>query len=289
MQRLEHLAKVGVLSLTLCTLASALLVSACDKRTAKERGRDYAKEKVELAEGAAGVLEEKGKNLGKSVGKGVADLVKGAGSGVKDVVYAPVKLTMAPELAGGALKVLQAHESGTGEAARKIAVNIEFAKAYQGRLQLRAFESEGESKEIARSAVTNGISQAAGSMSEVVFEFPGQTRLSKIDHCVLAGLPPKTAALDQGLQDAGIALSQLTETQHQVTLYVVFQKPYRGGLQLRAYTDGVSELGRSEPTSKLEQNRDTASHMTFDFDLKAPLPDATRYVLFRAEPKPKAK
>lgn len=286
MQTKRELAK---LIIALCALTPALLASGCDKRTAKERGRDYAKEKVEYAEGAAGVLEEKGKGVGKSAGKGIADLVKGAGSGVKDVLYAPVKVAVDPALAGPGLRVLQANETGPGESAPKITVNLEFPKAYEGRLQLRAFASEGEGKESARSLLTPGLTQAAGSTAEVVFAFPGQTRLSSIDHCVLVGLPPKTAALDKGLAGSGIALSQLREAGNQITLYVVFDKPFRGGLQLRAYADDSRELGRSEPSAKRSQSRDTASHMTFDFDPKAPLGDATRFVLYQAEPKQKSK
>jgi hypothetical protein len=285
MQTTPKLARTLISSLALCALTGPLLESGCDKRTAKERGRDYAKEKVEYAEGAVGVLEEKGKSVGKSAGKGIADLVKGAGSGVKDVVYAPVKVTLDPGLAGPGLKVLQANERGLGETAPKIAVNLDFPKAFEGRLQLRAFASEGEGKEIARSLLTPGLAQAAGSTAEVVFEFSGQTRLSGIDHCVLVGVPPKTAVLEQGLAGSGINLSQLREGKNQITLYVVFDKPFRGGLQLRAYADDGRELGRSEPTAKLTQSRDSASHMTFDFDPKTPLGDATRFTLHKAEPK----
>lgn len=285
MLTIRRLAKLTIPYIALCTLTPLLLASGCDKRTAKERGRDYAKGKVEYAEGAVGVLEEKGKGVGKAAGKGIADLVKGAGSGVKDVLFAPVKVTVDPALAAAGLRVLQANESGMRESKPKIIVNIEFPKAYEGRLQLRAFANEGEDQESARSLTTAGLAQAAGSTAEVGFTFPSQTRLSGIHHCVLAGLPPKTAVVDQGLAKAGIALSQLREAQNQITLYVVFDEPFQGGLQLRAYSDDGRELGRSQPTTKLSQGRDTASHMTFVFDPKTPLGDATRFVLYKVAPK----
>jgi hypothetical protein len=71
------------------TLVSCLLM-ACDQRTPEEKGKDYANEKLGFVEGAAQVLKEKGNSLGQTAGKGLTELVKGFGSGVKDVVNPPV-------------------------------------------------------------------------------------------------------------------------------------------------------------------------------------------------------
>jgi hypothetical protein len=285
MPQLDSSRSKGALIAVLSALTLLFFPGGCDKRTAEEKGRDFANRRVGFAQGAAGVLEEKGKGLGTSVGKGVGELVKGAGAAVKDVVYAPVKVTLAAELAASGLKLLQAHEGEVGGPARTVALTIEFPKAYEGRLQLRAFAGDDESKEVGRSAPTKNVTQAGGSMLSISLAFPADTRLSKIGHYLLTGLAPKTASLAPGLEASAIAPSQLSEDPTRATLYLVFNKPYRGGLQLRAYAADGGELGRSEATTRLSQERDSAMHMSFDFDEKTPLGDVSRYVLFRAEPR----
>jgi hypothetical protein len=269
-------------------LTLLLAASACDKRTPEEKGRDYANKRVGFAQGAANVLEEKGKGLGSSAGKGVGDLVKGAGAAVKDVVYAPVKVQLVPELTAAGLKLLQAHEGELGGSARTVALMLSFDKVYAGRLQLRAFAGD-TSEEAGRSAPSKNVTQADGSTLSLALAFPADARLSKFGHYLLSGLPAKTSRLGPGLESSGIAPSQLTEDPHGVSLYLVFNKPYRGGLQLRAYSPDGREVGRSEPTAALAQSRDSAMHTTFAFDEKTPLDDVSSYVLYKAEPKVAAK
>src|SRR5687768_5157346 len=87
-----------------------VLVAACDRRTPEEKGKDYAEEKLGFVEGASKVLENRGKGIGQSVGKGVGDVVKGTGSGVKDVIHSAVKVESGADLGGSGVKVMQAHE-----------------------------------------------------------------------------------------------------------------------------------------------------------------------------------
>jgi hypothetical protein len=261
--------------------AASLCVVGCDDRTAEEKGRDYAEEKVGFAEGAAGVLEDKGKGLGESIGKGVGDLVKGTGSALKDVVHPPVTVKPAPGMEEKGIRVIQAHEGEDDLDKRNVVAYLEFPKAFHGRLQLRAFDAEGQ--ETGRSDVSPNVSQAAGTNENVTFGFPGDMRLSKVDHCLLHALEPKT--VNTGLP--GVKVSQLKEDGQQVSVYVVFEKSYRGGLQLRAANRAGEEIGRSEPTSKLAQDADTASHLSFTFDANAPLADSASYALHKAKPKPK--
>ncbi len=110
MPQLDLFHRHCALTATLAALTLLFTAVGCDKRTAEEKGRDYASKRVGFAQGVANVLEEKGKGLGLSAGKGVGELVKGAGAGVKDVVYAPVKVELDPGLTAAGLKLLQAHE-----------------------------------------------------------------------------------------------------------------------------------------------------------------------------------
>jgi hypothetical protein len=262
-----------------CALGLAL---ACDKRTAAEKGKDYAEEKLGFVEGAAKVLEDKGKGLGQSVGKGVSGVVRGTGSGVKDVVNPPVKVDMSPDVASAGVKVLQAHEGESSGNTRGVVVYLDFPQRFEGRLRLHAL---GENKaELGRADLADSVSQPAGSQKTFTFPFPGDMRLSSVTGYVLHAGSNKTVTLDASLTDSGITLSQLKETGKEVSVYVMFEKPFNGGLQLRAKTAEGTELGRSPATAKLSYAADSAQYLSFNFDTRAPLENVTEYKLHRVAP-----
>lgn len=253
-----------------------LFAAACDRRTPEERGKDYAKEKLGFVEGASKVLEEKGKSLGQSVGKGVGDTVKGTGSGVKDALYSPVKVELDATLAGK-LTVLKAHEGELSGNTRGISVTMEFPQRFEGRLRLHALGADRG--ELGRAEPSENFSQLAGSQRSFTFEFPGDTRLSKVTTYVLRTTPPKHVALDAALQNSGIALSQLKEQGTDVSLYAIFGKPFSGTLELRAKNAEGQEVGRSERLEKLKQDADSATFFTFKFDARTPLATVTEFSL----------
>jgi hypothetical protein len=259
-----------------CVVGLGVVVSSCDRRTPEERGKDYAKEKIGFVEGASKVLEEKGKSLGQSVGKGVGDTVKGTGSGVKDAMYSPVTVELDAALAGK-LKVLKAHEGDASGPMRNVAVSLEFPQRFDGRLKLVALGADRS--ELGRAEPADNFAQIAGSQRNVTFEFPSDTRLSKVSTYVLRMTPPKVVALDAGLSSSGIALSQLKEQGSEVSLYAVFSKPYTGSLELRAKNTEGQEVGRSERHEKLKQTADSASFFTFKFDARTPLATVTEFTL----------
>jgi len=254
----------------------AAISAACDRRTPEERGKDYAKEKLGFVEGASKVLEEKGKTLGQSVGKGVGDTVKGTGSGVKDALYSPVNVELDAAL-GGKVKVLKAHEGDASGNARNVAVSLEFPQRFEGRLRLHALGADRG--ELGRAEPAENLSQVAGSQRNIAFEFPGDTRLSKVSTYVLRMTPPKNVALDPALSSAGIALSQLKEQGSDVSVYAVFGKAWSGTLELRAKNAEGQEVGRSERLEKLKQDADSAAFFTFKFDSRTPLASVTEFTL----------
>jgi hypothetical protein len=256
---------------------------ACDRRTPEEKGKDYANEKLGFVEGASKVLEEKGKGIGQSVGKGVGDVVKGTGSGVKDVINSPVKVELAPDMGSSGVKIMQAHEGDQSGGARNVVVYLDFPQRFEGRLRLHAISAE--KSEIGRADFADNVVQAAGSQKNMTFPFAGDMRLSKVEHYVLHMTPPKNVALDAALADSGIGLSQLKEQGSEVSIYLVFAKAYSGGLQLRAKTAEGTEIGRSEASAKLKQDVDSAGFFSLKFDDRAPLSTATQYSLHAATPK----
>lgn len=262
--------------------AAACLASACDKRTPEEKGKDYAEEKLGFVEGAAKVLEDKGKGLGQSVGKGVGGVVRGTGAGVKDVVHPPVKVELGTELATSGIKILQGHEGDVSGNTRGVVVYLDFPQKFDGRLRLHAVGEKDA--ELGRGELPDVISQPAGSQKSFTFAFPGDMRLGAVTSYVLHVGTSKTVALDTGLAESGIALSQLKETGGEVSVYAIFAKPFSGGLQLRAKSGDGVELGRSPATAKLTYAADSAQYLSFKFDARTPLDNVTSYTLHSVAP-----
>jgi hypothetical protein len=265
---------------SLCLALS--LLAACDKRTPEEKGKDYANEKLGFVEGAAKALEDKGKGIGKSVGKGVGEVVRGTGSGVKDVVHPPVKVDVGSDLGTSGIKVLQAHEGDVSGNSRGVVVYLEFPQKFDGRLRLHALGEN--SAELGRADVSDAVGQPAGTQKNLTFPFPADMRLSSVVSYALHAGSNKTIAVDAGLADAGIELSQLKETGNEISVYVVFSKPFSGGLQLRGKSAEGTELGRSPATAKLTYAADHAQYLSFNFDARTPLENITQYSLHSATP-----
>jgi len=263
-------------------LAVLALVVACDKRTPEEKGKDYAEQKLGFVEGAAKVLEEKGKGLGQSVGKGVGEVVKGTGSGVKDVVHPPVTVEVASELSATGIKVLQAHEGDDSGGTRGVVVYFEFPQRFEGRLRLHALGDKAA--ELGRADLTDAVSQPAGSQKNFTFPFPGDMRLSQVKSYALHAGSNKTVSLDASLSQSGITLSQLKEQGEEVSVYAIFAKPFSGGLQLRAKSAEGAELGRSPATAKLTYAADSASYLSFKLDARTPFANVTEYTLHSVAP-----
>jgi hypothetical protein len=109
-------------------------------------------------------------------------------------------------------------------------------------------------------------------------------RLSSVTAYALHAGSNKTLKLDTGLTDSGITLSQLKETGKEVSVYVMFEKPFNGGLQLRAKTAEGTEVGRSPASGKLSYAADSAQYLSFNFDPRTPLENVTEYSLHSVAP-----
>ena len=268
----------------------AAFLFGCDQRTPEEKGKDYAEDKIGFVEGAADVLADRGKKVGETLGKGVGDLIKGAGSSTKDVLYPPVKVKVSESLVKQGIAINKAHEGKDSVEHKEVVVFLSFGNAFDGRLRLEAFDANGV--KMGRAELADNISQAAGSVAQYEFKFPADIRMSQVDICHLESLESKKVSLSAELAATELRVNQLKETKTggaiSVSVYGIFKKAYKGAFQLRAFDTELNELGRSEPTDSLEIGPDSAKYLDFKFDHRLPLTKVASYILFRSEPKPKS-
>lgn len=252
---------------------------SCDKRTAEEKGRDYASEKLDLATGAAAALKEKGSGLGKTAGQGVGDLIKGVGSGVKDVVNPPVTVEPEKSAAEAGVTVNKANE-GAGEAnARTIEVYGAFAKPFRGRLELRAFDEQGV--ELGKGVSEKQLDLPKDSVELLTFRFPLSVRFTQAKLYRLRSTASSDFVLHESVKDVDV--SQVSENATTISAYFEFKNAFSSGLELRAYDSEGAEVGRSAPSAKLKQAPDSATYVEFKFDPRVPLTRAAKYEARRIE------
>jgi len=247
-------------------ICAALLAAGCESKTAEERGAELAKDKLDFVKGAAGVLNQEGKDVGESSGKGVGDLIKGLGSGVKDVVFSTVPVQVASESASSGIAVGKATESGTEGGKRMVDVYLTFSTPFDGRLRLRAFEA-GE-VETGSAEIEGNVHRKAGESGTFRFGFDESIRLSKVQSCALVTLPAeKRLRLDPGATEAGLEADRFQEKtaegKYEVSLYTVFKQAFKGTAQLRLFDADNREMARSETSAKIDQAADSSSDVVF--------------------------
>jgi hypothetical protein len=85
--------------------------SACSKKTAEEKGAEMAAEKIDMAKGIGGVLEEKGSAAAESLTTGMGNVVKGIGKGVEKSGRV---IVAAPTVATAGLNITKLQDSTPG-------------------------------------------------------------------------------------------------------------------------------------------------------------------------------
>lgn len=253
-------------------------LAACglwDERSQEEKGRDFTRKNLDFVQGAAEALEEKGKGLGKSLGKGFAEAVRGAGSAMKDTLFPTVPL--ATGTLRDSIRVLEAHEGKTDRQARRVVANLHFQKNFHGRVQVLAFSLAGT--EIAKSKTTPTLKMTAGETERVEFEFPKDTRFSHVAEFQMRRVAPRSMKVASAAAVRGIKASQFSETVEGASVYVSFDAPFRGALYLRAYDAGGTEIGRSR-TELVFKGADSADYFEFTFAKPTKFEEVARYELY---------
>ncbi len=253
MNRMNH--RSVFLILLTCALA-------CDKRTAEEKGRDLASNKLDMAQGAASALEERAQKLGTSVGHGVGDLVRGVGGGVDDVLHPTVAVELDASARAAGVDVTRASRGDDVAGRGVIVAHLTFASAFAGRLELRAFGADGT--ELGRGRMDETVDIEASAATDARFGFDAAVRLGTVKSYRLLTLPALRLATHQSLE--GVTASQLRLKGNVVSVYLVFERPFQGTIEARALADDASELGRAALGAPLKQAVGSATRIELVFD-----------------------
>lgn len=145
-----------------CLCASALLLTACSSKTAEEKGKELATEKVDLAKGIGDALQEKGSAAAESVTTGVGKVINGITRGVEKSGRVAT-LTANAQQAGLQVTKVQlpdlplasasasSEESTSPMEHHAIDIYVLTSKQVKGTLKIKAFNALGQ--EIGRSKV----------------------------------------------------------------------------------------------------------------------------------------
>jgi hypothetical protein len=130
------------------------------------------------------------------------------------------------------------------------------------------------------SALSAFLDEPADKSSHVLFSFDAATRLSRAVWGKISVVPPVQLQLSDELSRQGLKVGRIkeTDTPFSVTPYLIFDKAFKGGLQLRAFDAAGLEIERSTPDLSLNLNADAAQAVPFGFSSIQPL-QAARYEL----------
>lgn len=262
-----------IIMIALCGLT--LSATAC--KSAKEMGEDAAKNKLDFAQGAADVLQKQGGTLGETVGKGATDLVKGIGTGVKDSAHPPIEIKNTGPLKAAGLTIHSAVQEGDGLEDRTVNAYIGFSRPFTGRLKMRLLDEKGV--EIGN-AVAPFTDQPGTKADNIRFSFDSSVRLSKVSYGEISIIPPTPFKLSLDLEPMGLQTGRILEKDGMpftVIPYLIFNKSWKGTLQLRAYDGAGLELERS--AIDVNKDADSSESVSFTFSNIKPL-QVSKYELF---------
>lgn len=138
---------------TLCLAASLIAIgtlTACDDRTAEQKGADMATEKVDMAKGIGDALEKKGGAAGEAVVTGLGTVVKGFEKGVSKsgrTIEADDSVTKA------GLKITRVQDAPRDAESKKQGLDLYVVGDAEARGKLRVLMLDVMGNEIARATV----------------------------------------------------------------------------------------------------------------------------------------
>jgi hypothetical protein len=127
------------------------LLSACDKRTAQEKGNDLATEKLDVATGIGNALEKSGGEAGQAVATGLGKVINGVDVGINK--SSGRKIAADDSIAKAGLKITKVQDSLPTEKdkAQGLELYIVADAAAKGKLKVVAFDVLDN--EIARTSI----------------------------------------------------------------------------------------------------------------------------------------
>ncbi len=165
------------------TLAAAMLCVSCARKTAEERGKDAAGEKLGYAKGVGESLKTDGKDAAGSLTEGVGGVLEGFKGGLdKSMIAADIKVS--EELAALGVQATRAQRlTGEDDPGRGLSVYVITDKGFDGSLRLKAFDAED--REIGRSSTK--LQSDSDEASYVDFSFDERTPLGVAKYFILDG------------------------------------------------------------------------------------------------------
>jgi hypothetical protein len=252
-----------------------LMLAGC--KSAHDRGKDLADDKLGFAEGVADGVKDKGGTVGKKGVEGIGEVVKGIGSAVKDQTMPAVTINVPNEADGVTVRDAFA-KLATSQ--RTVDATFTFSKKFEGGMQLVAMDERG--KEGPRSATIPHETRLAGTEAALKFAFPNEAHLSGYKTYQLVVVAAKTATPAADL--LGATATQLRETPPMVSLYMTFPKKLGFALQLRAYDASGQEVGRSSPSEVVAPTDDSAGIIKFTFPNETPFGGVAKYEIRSTRP-----
>lgn len=127
-----------------------LCVSACSQKTAEEKGKELATEKIDMAKGIGVALQEKGGAAAESVAGGVGNVFKGLEKGF---VKAGKKIVSDPSIESAGLQITRIQESLHGENGKMHGLDAYILSKAPAKGKLKVIVYDIQEKEIGRTSI----------------------------------------------------------------------------------------------------------------------------------------
>lgn len=147
------------------------LLPACSQKTAEEKGKEMADEKIGMVKGIGESLKAGGKQAAESMAHGAGNTVQGIGAGME--ASSSIAFKTSAELAQSGLGVSRIQWDSTPDAANGVVMNayMNASKEAKGRATLFAYTKDNV--EVGRTS--HEINMAAGSAAYENFTFDKRT------------------------------------------------------------------------------------------------------------------
>lgn len=175
--------------LIIAVTAASLSACCCQSREEKlkaseEEGNLLIATKAKLLKGAGEAVKKEGKEAAETIAEGGGQLVKGLGEGIEKGLM-EVKFTPHESVAANGLGVSRAARGEEGTKPHTITAYLTFEKAFDGTLEMRAFDSQD--REVGRAKVSSTETESGAKY--VDFTFDERTPLMTAGHFELRATP----------------------------------------------------------------------------------------------------
>ena len=176
-----------IIAVTTASLSACCCQSREEKLKASEdEGNLLVATKAKLLKGAGEAVKKEGKEAAETIAEGGGQLMKGLGEGIEKGLM-DVKLTPHQSVAANGLGVSRAARGEEGTARHTITAYVTFEKAFDGMLEMRAFDSQD--REVGRAKVSSAETESGAKY--VDFTFDERTPLMTAGHFELRATPTR--------------------------------------------------------------------------------------------------